>query len=54
MNIKIDSCLMVGCGGIGSMLIEPLYRLLTYHPLGTDNIVVCDNDKLEPKASWAL
>jgi hypothetical protein len=47
--VKIDSCLMVGCGGIGSMLIEPMYRLLTYHPNGTDNVVVCERDKLEPK-----
>lgn len=52
--MKIDSCLLVGCGGIGSLLIEPLSRLLTFHSLGTDNIIVADGDRLEPKVSWAL
>lgn len=47
--MKISSCLLVGCGGIGSILIEPLCRLLSYHPDGTDNIVVADGDRVEPK-----
>lgn len=47
--MKIDSCLLVGCGGIGSLLIEPLTRLLTYHPNGTDHFIVVEADRVEPR-----
>lgn len=44
----INSCLLVGCGGTGSLLIEPLIRLLSYHPQGSDSIYVVDGDRVEP------
>lgn len=40
----IRSCLLVGAGGIGSHLAEPLVRLLAHHPQGTWNVTVCDGD----------
>lgn len=45
--MKIGSCLVVGLGGIGSNLIDPLTRLLMHHKRGTYNIVICDGDRYE-------
>lgn len=47
--MKFDIVHVVGVGGAGTLLLEPLIRLLTYHPQGTTNIVLHDGDHYEPK-----
>lgn len=49
--MKFSSCYVIGAGGTGSILLEPLARLLTYHPNGTNTIYIYDDDKFEPKNS---
>jgi tRNA A37 threonylcarbamoyladenosine dehydratase len=44
---KIDRVYLIGCGGIGSILIEPLAKLLTYHVNGTSDITLIDGDNFE-------
>lgn len=40
---------IVGAGGIGSNLAEPLTRMLAYHERGTKNIHIIDGDSYEEK-----
>lgn len=47
--MQFKSVFVVGAGGIGSHLVEPLVRLLAYHPNGTKNITVIDGDSYEEK-----
>lgn len=42
-----DKVILVGAGGIGSILLEPMVRLLMYHKAGTLNVHVYDGDKYE-------
>lgn len=42
--MKFNNVHLVGAGGTGSIVLEPLIRLLTYHPNGTTNINVHDAD----------
>lgn len=49
--MKINSAIIIGCGGTGSILIEPLIRLLMFHPNGTYNITIADGDEFEDKNS---
>lgn len=44
----ITSCILVGCGGIGSLLAEPLARLLAWHPAARGaTLTLCDGDSYE-------
>lgn len=43
-NTLFDSVLIVGIGGTGSHLVDPLVRLMLYHPNGCKNFVLCDGD----------
>jgi molybdopterin/thiamine biosynthesis adenylyltransferase len=45
----INSCLLVGCGGIGQFLIPAAVKLLQYHPKGTLDITIMDGDNYTPK-----
>jgi hypothetical protein len=47
--VKFTHGVVVGCGGTGSILVEPLARLLAYHKNGTRQIVLMDGDKFEKK-----
>lgn len=47
--MKFHTCLMIGCGGTGSHLVEPLTKLLMHHKNGTLKIYVADGDVYEPK-----
>lgn len=38
---------LIGLGGSGSYLLEPLVKLITYHPLAIKQIVCWDADKVE-------
>jgi hypothetical protein len=49
--MKIHSAVIIGAGGIGSQVLEPLYRLLAYHPDGTKKVFLVDGDKYEDKNS---
>ena len=40
---------VVGCGGTGSYLIDPLLRLMSYHPNGCCNVTLYDGDEYEKK-----
>lgn len=42
--MHIASCLLIGCGGIGSLLVRPLVRLLSWHKEGCVEIVLADGD----------
>ena len=44
-----DKVILIGAGGIGSILLEPLTRFLMYHREGTLNIHVYDGDIYEEK-----
>lgn len=46
--MKFHTAVLVGAGGIGSILIEPLTRLLMHHNNGTNKIFVVDGDVYEP------
>ena len=45
--MKFNNVHVVGVGGTGSILLEPLIKLLTYHPNGTTNINIWDKDVYE-------
>jgi hypothetical protein len=45
----IDACLIIGLGGTGTILLEPVLKLLTYHPNGTTNVAIADCDYYEEK-----
>lgn len=45
--MKFDQCIMIGCGGTGSHLLEPLSLLLSYHENGCDSITIVDGDRYE-------
>lgn len=51
--MKITSAVLVGLGGTGSHLVEPLARLLTYHRNGirghSHGLMLVDGDKYETK-----
>jgi len=47
--MKVNSVYVIGCGGTGSHLIEPLVRFLSYHENGTEHIVLADGDLYEKK-----
>lgn len=47
--MKIGSTLIVGAGGIGTHLAEPLARLLKFHENGHFRIVIADGDTYEEK-----
>lgn len=48
-NVRIDRVMLVGCGGIGSLLAEPLARLLMFHEHGREaTLVLVDGDRFEP------
>jgi hypothetical protein len=47
--MKFTVGVLVGCGGTGSILAEPLARLLAYHKNGTRQMVLMDGDKFEKK-----
>tara|TARA_R100001244_G_scaffold25113_5_gene25717 strand:- start:3547 stop:4293 length:747 start_codon:yes stop_codon:yes gene_type:complete len=49
--MKIDHAIIIGAGGTGSHLIEPLVRLLHYHEDGTKSITVIDGDQYEDSNS---
>ena len=46
--MKINSCIVIGCGGTGGHLVPSLIKLLKYHPHGTTNITVIEGDIFEP------
>jgi hypothetical protein len=48
-KFRFGICIVAGAGGIGSNLIEPLTRLLMFHPQGTWRILVIDGDSYELK-----
>lgn len=41
---NIKGCIVIGCGGIGQLLIPPLVKLLRYHECGTTAITIIDGD----------
>lgn len=45
--MKLNSVMVIGVGGVGGWLIEPLTKLLSYHPHGTKMIYVVDGDEVE-------
>lgn len=47
--MKFKHVFVVGAGGIGSHLLEPLVRLLAYHDNGTKNVTIVDGDVYEEK-----
>jgi hypothetical protein len=49
--MQFDTVHIIGVGGTGSILLEPLIRLLTYHQSGTTNIILHDGDRYEPNNS---
>lgn len=47
--MKFEHVFLIGVGGTGSHLVDPLVRLLTHHPQGTPNITIVDGDSYEEK-----
>lgn len=47
--MKFTKQLMIGAGGIGSHLAEPLARLLSFHENGVLDLTIVDGDKYEEK-----
>lgn len=45
--MRIHHLTLIGCGGTGSILVEPLVRLLRFHPQGTRYVVLADGDSFE-------
>lgn len=45
--MKFDTVILVGLGGTGSHLADPLTRLLMFHPNGTSRILFVDGDDFE-------
>jgi len=48
-KMQFEHVFVIGAGGIGSHLMEPLARLLAYHKEGTKNITLIDGDFYEEK-----
>lgn len=44
---KIDRVYLIGCGGTGTLVAEPLAKLLTYHKNGTQDITLIDGDRFD-------
>ncbi|MFB6284635.1 MAG: ThiF family adenylyltransferase, partial [Halobacteria archaeon] len=44
-DMKFHTCILAGLGGVGSLLAEPLARLLLYHDRGTEDIRLADGDE---------
>lgn len=49
--MKFDRVIVVGCGGTGSHLIDPLVRMLAFHDRGCGDILIVDGDEYESKNS---
>jgi len=47
--MQFEHVFLIGTGGIGSNLVEPLVRMLAYHDNGTKNVTVVDGDEYEEK-----
>lgn len=47
--MRIKDALIVGVGGTGGYLVEPLTRLLTYHPNADGKVTVVDGDEYEDR-----
>lgn len=47
--MKFTHTVLVGCGGTGSILAEPLARLMAYHENGAKETILIDGDKFEKK-----
>ena len=47
--MKIDALILVGCGGTGSALVEPISRLLSFHEKGCSKVILIDGDSFEEK-----
>lgn len=45
--MKIDHAIVIGTGGTGTHLVEPLARLLAYHEDGPRTLTLVDGDKYE-------
>lgn len=45
--MRIHDAIIVGCGGTGSYLAEPLTRLLTFHPNASGRVTFIDGDVYE-------
>lgn len=43
--MKFSAVILVGTGGIGTNLLEPLTRLLMFHPNGSWKIIIADGDE---------
>lgn len=47
--MRFEAVILVGAGGTGSIIAEPMMRLLAYHPNGCKTLVIADGDKYENK-----
>lgn len=47
--MRFSHLIVVGLGGTGSIVAEPLVRLLAYHKDGTRKVIFIDGDKFEEK-----
>lgn len=47
--MNIDHTILIGAGGAGGLLIQPLARLLNFHPNSSSIIRLCDGDRFEAK-----
>lgn len=47
--MKIHHTTLIGCGGIGSQLAEPMIRLLSHHPNALPNALFVDGDEFEAR-----
>lgn len=52
--MSINRVYLVGVGGTGSHLLEPLSKLFVYHPQGCTDITVIDGDEFEAKLLASL
>lgn len=44
---RVDRVILVGLGGVGSILAEPLARLLAWHSRGTRSLMLVDGDRYD-------
>lgn len=47
MQMRPDYIYVIGVGGTGTHLVEPLTRLIDYHIMGKQTLVLIDGDKVE-------
>lgn len=51
--MRFDTVFVIGCGGIGSHILQPLVRLMAHHengaPLSEEGFVLIDGDQFEEK-----